>query len=119
MVVTLFWSRFRDGMEEKDQADYREDAEKMHALAVKFPGFHSYKRYTAEDGERLSVVMFESEEQLRAWREFPQHREVQRRARESYYQEYRSMTCSPLREHQWSLERESSSGGIGEEAAGK
>lgn len=57
-VVTLFWSRFRDDI---DESAYREDAGRVHALAQSAPGFISIKTYQAEDGERLSVVMFETE----------------------------------------------------------
>lgn len=110
MVVTLFWSKFREDLGEEGQADYREDAENMGQLAREFPGFRSIKKFTAEDGERLSVVVFDSMEQLDAWRKNPRHLEVQQRGRERFYREYRLMTCTPLREYGWSLEGGNRSG---------
>jgi len=97
-MVTLFWSRFRDDI---DEAAYRDDAERVHALAQSMPGFISIKRYRADDGERLSVVMFESEAQQSEFRKLAEHRAAQQRGRESYYQSYRLMVCESRREYGW------------------
>lgn len=67
-------------------------------LATSMPGFVSYKVYVADDGERCSVIEFESGEQLRAWREHPEHREAQRIGRERYYQEYSLVVADPARQ---------------------
>ena len=56
MPVTLFWSRFRDDLDEAGMRAYREDAGRIHALAESTPGFLSIKTYQAEDGERLSQI---------------------------------------------------------------
>jgi hypothetical protein len=61
-------------------------------------GLHSHKGFFAEDGERVSIVEFESEESLRAWRMHPEHRVEQRKAREIYYQDYSVQICQMLRE---------------------
>jgi heme-degrading monooxygenase HmoA len=97
-VVTLFWSRFRDDI---DESAYRDDADRIHALAQSAPGFISIKTYRAEDGERLSVVMFESEAQQADFRKLAEHRAAQQRGRDTYYQSYRLMVCEPVRDYGW------------------
>lgn len=94
MVITVFRSRIRP-----DTADeFHALAKRMLELAEAMPGFISYKAYVSEDGERCSIVEFESAEQLRAWREHPEHREAQRIGRERFYQEYSLYVAEPSRE---------------------
>ena len=71
-VVTVFRSR----LQSEHAAEYSECATQMHALAEGMPGFVSFKTFRADDGERVSVIEFESEEALRAWREHPEHRKA-------------------------------------------
>jgi heme-degrading monooxygenase HmoA len=101
MVVTVFRSRLRPEHADEFQAL----AERMLDLARSMPGFISYKLYTSEDGERCSIVEFESPEHLRAWRQHPDHREAQRIGRERYYQEYRLHVAEPARESHFAHER--------------
>lgn len=95
MVVVLFRSRLRDDAGE----EYQATAKRMLELASAMPGFVSFKSFRAEDGERISVIEFESEEHVRAWREHPEHREAQRRGRERFYAEYRIQVCEPIRDY--------------------
>jgi heme-degrading monooxygenase HmoA len=53
------------------------------------PGFVDVKSFAAEDGERLTVVWWQNEETMRAWREHPRHREAQRLGRERWYRYFR------------------------------
>lgn len=69
----------------------------MMNLAEAMPGFISYKVYTSEDGERCSIVEFESHEQLLAWRNLPEHRNAQQIGRERYYEEYTLHVADPIR----------------------
>jgi heme-degrading monooxygenase HmoA len=107
MVVVLFYSRLRDDA----GPDYGPMAGRMLELARAMPGFRSFKSFAAPDGERLSVIEFESEETLRAWREHPEHREAQRRGRVDFYSEYRLQSCQPLRESRFQKEATARSGG--------
>ena len=84
MVLVVFRSRLRPEYAE----EFQELADKLLELAQSMPGFISYKRYFNEDGERCSIIEFETAEQLLAWREHPVHRDAQRMGRERYYQEY-------------------------------
>ncbi len=51
------------------------------------------------DGERLSVIEFDSEEHLTAWREHPDHRKAQVRGREKFYTEYRLTVAETIRDY--------------------
>ena len=62
-------------------------------------GFVSFKTFRAEDGERVSVIEFESEEALRAWREHPEHRKAQELGRAAFYAEFRIQVCSVIRQY--------------------
>ena len=94
MVMTVFRSRLRP----ENAEEFGALAEKLMKRAEAMPGFVSYKVFVAEDGERCSIVEFESHEQLLAWRNLPEHREAQQIGRERYYQEYTLHVTEPVRE---------------------
>lgn len=94
MVITVFRSRLRSEHAEEFQAL----ADEMLELARAMPGFLSYKLYTAEDGERCSIIEFESPEHLRAWREHPEHRQAQQLGRKRFFQEYSLHVAETTRE---------------------
>jgi heme-degrading monooxygenase HmoA len=84
MVITVFRSRLR-----QDHAhEFHVLANRMLTLARTMPGFVSYKSFASDDGERCSIIVFESPEHLRAWREHPEHRQAQELGRERFYAEY-------------------------------
>lgn len=74
----------------------------MMTIAESMPGFLSYKVYVSDDGERCSVIEFETSEQLRAWREQPAHREAQALGRERFYEDYTLHVAEPERESRFS-----------------
>ncbi len=74
-------------------------ATKIHDLAVKMPGFIAIKTFAAEDGERVSIVEFESEETLLAWREHPEHKIAQKMGQTTFYSEYQIQTCQVTRQY--------------------
>ena len=94
MIVTVFRSRLMPGLQEK----YVALVDRMIELASSMPGYVSHKGFFAEDGERCSIVEFESEEAQRAWRMHPEHRDAQRKAREIYYSSYSVQICELMRE---------------------
>ncbi len=95
MVVTIFRSRL-----DPAQADsYYEVAARMRTLAESMPGFISFKTFSAEDGERVSIIEFESEKALRAWREHPEHRKAQELGRTMFYAEFQIQVCSIVRQY--------------------
>jgi len=94
MIVTVFRSRLRPGLQE----EYVALVDRMVELASGMPGYISHKGFFAEDGERCTIVEFESEEAQRAWRMHPEHRDAQRKAKEIYYQDYSVQVCQVMRE---------------------
>jgi heme-degrading monooxygenase HmoA len=94
MIVTVFRSRLMPGVRE----DYVALVDRMAELAATMPGYISHKGFFAEDGERCTIVEFESEEAQRAWRMNAEHREAQRKARDIYYAAYSVQICEVKRE---------------------
>ena len=94
MIVTVFRSHLMPGL----QDEYVALVARMTELAAGMPGYVSHKGFFAEDGERCTIVEFESEEAQRAWRMHPEHREAQKKAREIYYQSYSLQICELKRE---------------------
>lgn len=92
-VVTVFRSRLRS----ENAADYGREAAEMAALARTMPGLVDFKTFTAEDGERVTVVTFADEASQAAWRTQAEHAVAQRHGRESYYAEYSLQVCETRR----------------------
>jgi len=95
MIVTVFRSRVR-GFADLDRLEAA--GERMAELAQSMPGFISYKDFSAPDGENVTVVEFDTLEHQVAWRDHPEHREVQRAARAEFFEGYRISVCQMLRE---------------------
>ena len=94
MIVTVFRSRLMPGVRE----DYVALVDRMVELAETMPGYLSHKGFFAEDGERVTIVEFEHQDGMRAWRTNPEHRAAQKMAREVYYSEYSVQICDLVRE---------------------
>jgi heme-degrading monooxygenase HmoA len=94
MLVTVFRSRLRPGVHE----EYVALVEKIAAIARTMPGYISHKGFFADDGERVTIVEFEHEQGLRAWRTNPEHIAAQKLARTKYYTEYHVQVCRLDRE---------------------
>jgi heme-degrading monooxygenase HmoA len=94
MIVTVFRSRLRPGVRD----DYVALVERMNEVARTMPGYISHKGFFADDGERVTIVEFEHEEGMRAWRTNSEHRAAQKLAREKYYTEYHIQVCTLDRE---------------------
>jgi heme-degrading monooxygenase HmoA len=90
MVITIFRSRLRP----ENQEAYQRTAARMDELAHQMPGFISIKTYQAADGERVSIVEFESEVAHNAWRKHPEHLQAQRLGRELFYSEFQIQVCN-------------------------
>ena len=78
--------------------EYVRLVDRMVDLASTMPGYISHKGFFADDGERVSIVEFESEDAMRAWRMHPEHREAQREARQTFYADYSVQVCQVIRE---------------------
>lgn len=88
-TMTVFRSRLHAGVEEP----YQTLAKEMSAIARELPGFIEEKSYVAEDGERVTIVLFADQTTHDAWRTHPRHQVAQNIGREKLYSEYRVFTA--------------------------
>jgi heme-degrading monooxygenase HmoA len=100
MIVTVFRSRLMPNVRE----EYVALVDRMIEVAKTMPGYISHKGFFADDGERVTIVEFEHEEGMRAWRMNPEHRAAQKKAREIYYSEYSVQVCNLVRESRFKRE---------------
>ena len=94
MIITVFRSRLKPGVRD----EYVALVERMNELARTMPGYISHKMFTAPDGERVTIVEFEREEDVRAWSAHPDHVQAKKRGRAAFYSEYRIQVCNVLKE---------------------
>lgn len=97
MIVTVFRSRVKP----EAQDEYKQWAMRMSEIARGMPGYISHKGFVADDGERVTIVEFESEEAQRAWAIHPQHVEAKKKGRADFYLEYRVQICTVQRDSRY------------------
>jgi heme-degrading monooxygenase HmoA len=96
-IVTVFRSRVR-----KETLDeYVPLATRISELAQKMPGYLSHKGFVAEDGERVTIVEFASEEAHRAWAQHAEHVAAKKKGRSTFYAEYKIQICAVQRESEF------------------
>jgi heme-degrading monooxygenase HmoA len=97
MIVTVFRTRMNPDV----QDEYGPMAMRMSELARTVPGYVSHKGFVADDGERVTIVEFETEEALQRWRVDPEHRMAKKRGVESFFSEFKFQICNVIRERVW------------------
>lgn len=93
----MFRSRLRDGVHDT----FGPHAEEVYRRAIAMKGFIDSKDYVGEDGERLTIVEWDSAENLAEWRGEPNHAAAQQMGRDRYYSEYRIQICNEVRTSQF------------------
>lgn len=99
MIVTVFRSRLKPGQ----KGDYDPLAKRMSELARTIPGYISHKGFTAEDGERVTIVEFETENALQEWRKHPEHAKAKKLGIKSFFSEYRFQICNVMHARSWTF----------------
>ena len=94
MIVTVFRSRLKP----EARTAYDPMAAHMSELARAMPGYISHKVFTADDGERVTIVEFESEETHNAWGQHPEHRAAKMQGRAEFYSDYKLQVCDVKRQ---------------------
>lgn len=97
MVLTVFRSRLRP----ESLDDYSALAPQIAARARSMPGYKSHKVFVAEDGERVTLVEFESEEAQRGWSQDHEHLNAKAQGRRNFYAEYTLQVCTVMRESRY------------------
>lgn len=95
--VTVFWSKLRENC----PPSYGELSAELLALAREVEGFVDYRSLTADNGDHLSIAVFDSPESQATWRENVAHRQAQRRGREQFYEWYDVAVCEEVKHHHW------------------
>jgi heme-degrading monooxygenase HmoA len=94
MILTVFRSRLNSGHD----AEYEEFVKSTSELAERSPGFIGHKMFFAPDGERVTLVEFESIESQRAWSLSAEHKAAAKAGRKNFYETYRIQICDVLRD---------------------
>ncbi len=97
MILTVFRNRLKPD----HQAEYYDTARQMSEIACTMPGYISHKSFTADDGERVTIVEFADEESQKAWATEIRHVQAKARGREAFYSEYSIQICKIERGHRW------------------
>jgi heme-degrading monooxygenase HmoA len=97
-IVTTFRSRLRADAGD----DYVQMAAEMERCARAMPGFVDFKTFVADDGERVSIIVFASREAHDAWRDDPRHRTAQAQGRADWYSEYSIQICELVAKREFS-----------------
>jgi len=92
-VVTVFRSGLRHDAEANG---YDELAARVEDRARAMSGFIDFKTFSSPDGERLSVIVFDTIAHQHAWRDDPEHRVAQQRGREAFSKEYSITVCQEI-----------------------
>lgn len=90
MILTVFRSRLKDDIHD----EYDHFVSTTSRLAEQAPGFLGHKMFVAEDGERVTLVEFDSIEAQRAWSLSSEHKAAAIAGRRGFYAEYRIQICT-------------------------
>ena len=96
-MITVFRSRLRADVPEEYWALADELLERARAI----DGFVEHKVFVADDGERLTLVTFDSEAAEAQWRDDARHRAAQERGRRDFYDEYDIAIGEVRRRRSW------------------
>lgn len=93
MIVTVF----RQRTDPEFSGEYKDIGRAVVEAAPKIPGFISFKRFAADDGESCTIVEFEDLAAHNRWLADPIHRQAMSRGRESFFTEYTITVCEAIR----------------------
>jgi heme-degrading monooxygenase HmoA len=82
--AVIFSSRRND----EGEVDYAEAAERMFDFVQKQPGFLGAESTRGADGFGITVAYFDSEENIRLWRNHAEHAAARERGRREWYEHF-------------------------------
>ena len=97
MIAVIF-----EGVAQEDRKEaYLDAAARLRPLLANIDGFLSIERFESltTPGRILSLSFWRDEQAVSRWRNLTEHREVQRVARQSIFQEYRIRVAHVLRDY--------------------
>jgi heme-degrading monooxygenase HmoA len=97
MMLTVFRSRMKSDLKPEQLKELMQMDSRMGALARTIPGYVSHKAFGAQDGERVVIVEFESEQAQLVFARHPEHLEAIKMGK-NVLLEYSVQVCSLQRE---------------------
>jgi heme-degrading monooxygenase HmoA len=97
MIVTVFRTRLAPGV----QDEYGPMATHTSELVRSIAGYISHKGFVAEDGERVTIVEFESEEALHEWKVHPGHLEAKKLGFTKLFSAFKYQICDVTHARAW------------------
>jgi len=86
MIITVF--RFRLSEDAATVAEFLEWGSKLNAIVPTLPGYVSHARFTADDGERCTIVEFADMDGHNAWAQHPVHLQAKALGRRKFFTSY-------------------------------
>jgi heme-degrading monooxygenase HmoA len=97
MIVGVFRNRLVHGA----QDEYGPMARHMSELVQSVPGYLSHKLFVAEDGERLTIVEFDSKEALNEWKLHPEHVKAKKLGFTKFFSAFKYQICDVIHARAW------------------
>ena len=84
---------------------YEEMNDKTFELVETQPGFLGADSFSNDEGRHVTIVKFETQEDIMNWRNNSVHQEAQRLGREKWYKYYNVKVCQVEREYEFFKEK--------------
>ncbi|MES2069069.1 MAG: antibiotic biosynthesis monooxygenase [Pseudomonadota bacterium] len=97
MILTVFRSRLKSDLKPEQLQKFMQMFGRMSALAPTMPGYISHKGFGSEDGERVVIVEFETEEAQLAFASHPAHQEAIELGVQHAFLDYSVQICNVQR----------------------
>lgn len=91
MIVVIFKHRPKAGVSLQEDEQFMQE---LYRPAKHIPGFLSVSAYTAENGDRVHLEYFTTQEAVEQWRTLPEHVQMQKVGRERFYESYTAQVCT-------------------------
>ena len=88
---------FRAEINELDEA-YAEMAARMRDLAMNKYGCAEFTAVT-EGKQEIAISYWDNQDQIKAWKQDPEHREAQKRGRSKWYKSYQVQVVEVIRDY--------------------
>lgn len=95
MIVVIFKHRPKAGVSLQEDEQFMQE---LYLLAKHIPGFVSVSGYTAENGDRVHIEYFTTQEAVEQWQNFPEHVRMIQVGRERIYESYTAQVCTLVRQ---------------------
>ena len=83
----------------RDEEGYRAMDRLMCDLASKQPGFMGMESYKGDDDRRVTISYWASLEDIKNWKDNPEHKEAQSLGKEKWYVDYTIRICRVEKEY--------------------